>query len=124
MELGIKKTITERITENLLACKVGSGDLKVFSTPSMIAFMEKASMELVKPYLNEGETTVGTKVDVCHLQASLEGEIVTIISELTMIDRRRLIFNVQAYCNDIKIGEGIHERFVVNNEKFMNKLRG
>lgn len=124
MEVGIKKELSIIVNEQLTAKVVGSGDLEVFATPSMIAYMEKASMELVKPYLNDGESTVGTKVDVSHLQASLVGEEIVFVSELVLVDRRRLVFNVKATSNDKLIGEGSHERFIINSEKFMFKLRG
>jgi len=124
MKIGIKKELVINVLESLTAKNIGSGDLDVFATPAMIMLMEKASLELIKPYLSDGESTVGTKVDVSHLQATLVGENINIISELVLIDRRRLVFSVKALCNGTLIGEGTHERFIINCEKFMSKLRG
>lgn len=123
MELGIKNTLKFIVTEDITAKVVGSGDLEVLATPMMIAMMEKASSALVAPFLEEGETTVGTLVNVSHVKASLIGEKIEVESEVTLVDRKRLVFNVKAFSEAGLIGEGTHERFIVNSEKFMNKLR-
>lgn len=123
MNIGIKNALDFVVEEAITAKVVGSGDLEVLATPSMIAMMEKASSQLVAPFLAEGETTVGTLVNVNHLKASLVGELITVNSELIEIDRKRLVFKVAAYSGDTLIGEGNHERFIINSEKFMNKLK-
>lgn len=124
IQVGIKKTIDTNVDDNLTAEKVGSGSLKVFATPSMIAIMEKASMELVSEFLDENETTVGTLVNVSHLQATKVGDTVKTTAEVLEVSGRKITFKVKAYCNDVLIGEGIHERFAVNKTKFMSKLLG
>ena len=123
MNIGTKKVLEFKVEKELTAKFVGSGELEVLATPAMIAFMEKASCELVSHSLAEGETTVGTLVNVAHVRASLVGEIIAVESELIEIDRKRLVFDVKASSGEYVIGEGIHERFIVNSEKFMNKLR-
>ncbi len=123
MNIGIKNEIKFTVLESLTAKVVGSGDLEVLATPMMIAMMEKASAGLVSPYLEEGNSTVGTLVNVSHVKASLVNEKITVISELIEIDRKRLVFKVNAYSEAGLIGEGTHERFIVNREKFMNKLK-
>lgn len=123
MNIGSEKIIEFTVEKELTAKVVGSGELDVLATPAMIAFMEKASCELVKHSLEEGETTVGTLVNVAHVRASLVGEKIIVESELIEIDRKRLVFHVKASSEAGVIGEGTHERFIVNSEKFMNKLK-
>lgn len=107
-----------------MAKTLGSGGLEVFSTPSLITLMERAALESVSPYLSEGTSTVGTLVNVRHLAASVEGAVIRCESELTGVDRRRLTFSVRAYDGNTLVGEGIHERFIVNDMVFMEKARG
>ncbi len=105
------------------ARSLGSGDVNVLSTPSMIRMMEETSRLLVQDKLPKGYTTVGIRVDVRHLKAAPIGCKIKIISELLKIEGKKLIFKVEAYWNDEKIGEGIHERYVVNREKFLEKIK-
>ena len=121
MELGIKGLAELLTTHEHSASSAGSGALEVFSTPSMIALMEKAALDSVQPYLEEGHSTVGTRVEVSHLAASPIGMTVRAESELIEIDRKRLVFKVEAYAGDKLIGEGLHTRFIINAAKFMAK---
>ena len=122
LEAGLKNTITLTVTEELTADKVGSGALKVYSTPMMIAAMENCCLSCVAPYLEEGSTTVGTLVNVTHDAASPLGAVIEVECTLTAVERRKLTFEVSARCADQVIGKGTHERFIVNAEKFMSKL--
>jgi predicted thioesterase len=122
LEAGLKNTITLTVTEELTADKVGSGALKVYSTPMMIAAMENCCLSCVAPYLEEGNTTVGTLVNVTHDAASPLGAVIEVECTLTAVERRKLTFEVAARCADQVIGKGTHERFIVNAEKFMSKL--
>lgn len=121
LTIGMKLTITETVTPEKTAKAVGSGELKVYATPSMITLMEKTSATLVKDSLNEGEGTVGTLVNINHTSATPVGMTITCESELVEIDRKRLVFKVVAYDDKGQIGEGTHERFIINNEKFLSK---
>lgn len=121
MEIGIKGEKTLIVTEEMTAEKVGSGLLPVYATPMMIAEMENVASMSVAPYLNEGEGTVGTKMNVNHVSASPVGIEVRVETELTEVDRRRLVFSVKAYDAAGLIGEGVHERFIIQNGKFMAK---
>lgn len=122
LEAGLKNTITLTVTEELTADKVGSGALKVYSTPMMIAAMENCCLSCVAPYLEEGNTTVGTLVNVTHDAASPLGAVIEVECTLTAVERRKLTFEVVAKCGEQIIGKGTHERFIVNAEKFMSKL--
>ena len=99
----------------------GSGAAKVFSTPDLLLLMEGACFKLAEEYLNEGESTVGTLANFKHLAATPLGMKVRCECELIEIDRRRLVFKVEAYDEKEKVGEGIHERFIINKEKFEAK---
>lgn len=121
LKIGItgKKSLT--VTEKLTAASMSSGTLPVLATPVMVALMEEVSKDCVMPYLTEGQSTVGTLVNVRHVSATPVGMEVSCEATLTEIDRRRLVFEVKAYDAAGVIGEGIHERFIVENEKFMAK---
>ena len=121
MELGIKGTAETVVVYENTAAAVGSGALEVFSTPSMIALMEKASRELVQPYLEEGQSTVGTRLEVSHVAASQIGAHIHAESTLVEIDRRMLTFEVKAYADGELIGEGRHQRCIIYAERFMEK---
>ncbi len=124
LESGIKNQRTITVQEKDTAVAHGSGLLPVFATPALIALMENTAMESVQPYLSEGEGTVGTRIDVKHMAATAVGGEVTCESELVEVDRRRLVFTVRAAdAHGTVVGEGTHERFIVNNEKFMAKLK-
>ena len=109
------------MTYELTAAKVGSGLVEVYATPMMIALMEKTCANAVEPYLSDGEGTVGTLVNVSHSAATPVGMKVSCECELVEVDRRRLVFKVTAYDERDVIGEGLHERFIVNKEKFQTK---
>ena len=122
LETGLKNSIEITVTEALSAKNMGSGSLCVLATPALIAGMENVCMNCVQPFLEEGFTTVGTKVNISHLAATPLGDTVTYRCELTEIDRRRLVFTVQAFDSKGKTGEGTHERFIVDSARFMSKL--
>ena len=104
------------------AAVYGSGSLEVFATPAMIALMEKTCLESVNAQIGEGNTTVGIAVNIKHLKASPVGSTIRCNAKLIEVDRKRLVFEVQCFEEENLIGEGIHERFVVDSEKFMGKL--
>ena len=119
--LTCKKKIT--VTPEMTAAAMGSGALEVLATPSMIALMEGTAQEAVQNLLEDGQGTVGTRIDVRHLAATPVGMEVTCTAEVTEVDRRRIVFTVKAKDEKEIIGEGIHERFVIDNEKFFAKCR-
>ena len=124
LETGIKGKEELTVTEEITAKVVGSGGLEVFATPMMIALSEKTALTSIMPYLEEGQSTVGTKIDIAHIAATPVGMKVTCETELIEIDRRRLVFSVNVYDEIEKIAEGTHERFIVDNEKFISKAYG
>jgi predicted thioesterase len=100
-----------------------SSDISVLSTPAMILFMERTSMKCAQQYLPEPYTTVGVAVNVRHLNPAPLGGVVRVFSKLLSIEGRRLVFEVRVYYRDVLIGEGLHERFIVNREKFIERVK-
>lgn len=119
---GIKGRLERTVTDELTAAHIGSGLVKVFATPMMIALIEQTCYESVLPYLEEGQGTVGTLVNVTHSAATPVGMRVWCESQLVEVDRRRLVFDVKAYDQCGLIGEGRHERFVIDSAKFQAKI--
>lgn len=122
LTIGLKGHLEQTVTEEVTADRIGSGLVKVFATPMMIALIEQTCNESVVPYLDEGQGTVGTHVDVSHCAATPVGMRVWCDSELVEVDRRRLVFDVKAYDECGLIGEGRHERFIIDSAKFQTKI--
>lgn len=123
LQIGITNKQSITVTEDMTALAFGSGELPVLATPKMIALMENTAYQSVAPYLEEGQGTVGTLMNVVHTAATPVGGTVTIETELTEIDRKRLVFHVQASDNAGPIGEGTHERFIITNDRFLAKAQ-
>ncbi|KKM09135.1 hypothetical protein SY88_20565 [Clostridiales bacterium PH28_bin88] len=121
LRVGLKGEARDRVTEENTAIRYGSGSVAVYATPAMIGLMEKASLSSVDPLLPEGQATVGTRLDVRHLAATPLGFEVVARAELVEVDGRRLVFRVEAFDDREKIGEGLHERYVITLEKFLRK---
>lgn len=124
LAIGIKGNYEISVDETNTADAFGSGNLPVFATPAMIAMMEYTAAKSVAPALAEGQSTVGTLVNVKHLAATPKGMRVSFETEITEIDRRRIVFSVRAFDERGLIGEGVHERFIVDSEKFLSKTYG
>lgn len=115
---GEKSTVV--VMENT-ALAMGSGTLRVFATPAMIALIEGCCAESVEDLLDEGITSVGTQVNIEHLSASPVGAGIVCRSVLNAFDGRRLDFDVEVYDNAGLIGKGTHTRFTVKADSFVNK---
>lgn len=118
---GIKGYQEDFVTEEKLAKNVGTGLVRVYATPQMIALIEKTAVLSVEPYLEDGQSTVGTLVNVTHCAATPAGMKVHAETELVEVDRRKLTFKVSAYDERGLIGEGVHERFIIDIAKFQAK---
>lgn len=121
LQKGIKNQIERMVTETITAEHIGSGELSVLATPAMIALIEETSWRSVAAGLAEGQGTVGTKIDVAHIAATPCGMKVRCETELVEVDGRRLVFSATVFDETGKIGEGRHERFIVDNAKFQAK---
>ena len=121
MNVGDKFEVKITVGDSDTAKAVGSGTLAVLATPRMIALMEECAYKCIGDSLEAGSTSVGTLMDVKHLSATPVGMDVTAIAEVTEVDGRRVAFKVEAYDGAGLIGQGVHERFVVFEEKFLSK---
>ena len=124
LKVGITGEARITVSEKNTAATMGSGSITVFATPAMIALMENAALSSVQDYLPEGSTTVGIKISSSHIAATPLRMEVTAKSQLVEIDGKRLVFKVEAFDSVEKIGEGTHERFIINIDKFMAKNDG
>ena len=109
------------VTEERLACTVGSGSLRVLATPMMAALMEAAACKAVASFLEGDETTVGTALNIQHTAATPEGMTVTARAEITGVNGREITFRVTAFDEAGEIGSGEHTRFVVYAGRFQEK---
>jgi fluoroacetyl-CoA thioesterase len=123
LQRGMTGEAVTMVTHENTAAAIGAGGVEVFGTPMLIALMENASWEAVVDALDEGYVTVGTHVNISHLAATPLGQQVRASAELIEIDERRLIFNVVAYDERQKVGEGQHERAIVNLERFLGRVK-
>lgn len=121
MQTGTKNTIERKVTEELSALSMGSGTLRVFATPAMIALIEETCWRSVAQQLEEGQGTVGTLLNVKHLAPTPLGMTVKCESELIEVDGRRIVFSVNVYDETGLVGSGTHERFIINESKFQAK---
>ena len=121
MEIGKSYTVKIKVEEKDTAKMVGSGTLLVLATPKMIALMEEAAYKCVAEDIEPGTSSVGTLMNVKHLSATPVGMEVSATATVTEVDGRRIAFKVEAYDEAGIIGEGMHERFVVVEEKFITK---
>ena len=119
--VGMKFRVEDVVVQENTAISAGSGTLPVFATPFMCALMEKAAWMAIAPALEEGDSSVGTKLSISHLSASPVGLKVWAESEVTAVDGKRIEFKVTAGDEKGMIGEGTHERFIVTNDRFLAK---
>ena len=121
LKTGIKGTGKTVVTDDVTAKAMGSGELPVYATPALIALIEETAWKSVADALEPDQGTVGTKVDIAHTAPTPVGRRVHCETELVTIDRRRLVFSATVFDESGKIAEGTHERFIVNNEVFLEK---
>lgn len=121
LETGLKGREELTVSDETSAVVVGSGTLKVFATPAMAALMEKTAWKSVAPYLEEGQCTVGTKLNLNHTASTPIGMKVFCESELVAVEGRKLVFKIVVKDECGVIGDSEHERFIVDDEKFQNK---
>lgn len=123
LTVGISNEITRDVTNENTAASLGSGLLDVFATPAMVALMEETCMKSVQDELDEGCGTVGTGLTIHHVSATPVGMKVYCVSKLVEVDGRKLVFDVQAFDEAGLIGQGTHERFIIDSEKFFAKAK-
>ena len=122
--IGMKGMAESCVEREDTAAEVGSGSLLVYATPCMVALMEGAACEAIAEALQEGQTSVGTELNIRHVSATPVGLEVRAEAEVTAIEGRIITFDVKAYDEAGLIGEGTHKRAVIQAEKFLNKAYG
>lgn len=119
---GLQGTSTLVVADEHTAAHFGAGGVRVFGTPMMIGLMENAAFSAVQALLPEGQTSVGSRVDIRHLAATPIGMRVTATAELLEVDGRRLVFRVEARDEKELIGDGQHERFIITLDRFLSRI--
>ena len=119
---GLVGESSEMVTDQLTAALYGSGLVPAFATPAMVALMENASVAAIQKHLGAGQTSVGVEVNIKHLAATPVGMRVRARSEVTAVDGRRVSFKVQAWDDKEKIGEGTHQRVIVDDARFKERM--
>jgi predicted thioesterase len=119
---GMSREATFQVEERYAALTVGSGDARVLATPWMITFMERVSHQLLMEHLPEGQSSVGIHVDVRHLAPTPVGMAVRIRSEVVEVNGLQVAFFVQAWDDVELVGEGRHQRMVIEEARFLRRV--
>ena len=121
--VGMVGEQTTSVTEAKTARHLGSGGLLTYATPAMVSLMEGAAVATIDPHLPEGYASVGIKLTISHIAATPIGKQVRAEAEVIGIDRRRVEFKVTAWDEVEKIGVGTHARFIIDVERFQQRLQ-
>lgn len=121
--IGTEFTSSTLVINSNTAVKVGSGEAEVFATPMMVSLMENAAYLCLKPFLDDGETSVGTAINVTHESATPVGMSVSATATITAVDGKTVTFHVVAKDSCGIIGQGEHKRVVLNSERFLQKAQ-
>ena len=125
MNIQLDKVFEERyvVKNENSAENMGSGDLAVLSTPSLVAFMENAAKNYLNKFLPEEMGSVGSNININHIAPTLIGKSITVRGKITEVIKEKIIkFSIEAYEKDKKIGDAEHTRVIINNTKFLEKL--
>ncbi|HEY7125176.1 MAG TPA: thioesterase family protein [Ktedonobacterales bacterium] len=122
IEPGLRGEVSLVVGEEHTAARFGAGGVRVLGTPMMIGLMENAAFGALQKLLPEGQSSVGTRVDIRHLAATPVGMKVTATAELLEVDGRRLLFRVEARDERELIGEGQHERSIITLDRFLARV--
>jgi fluoroacetyl-CoA thioesterase len=120
---GLTAELEHTVTDEDTASKWGSGLVPVFSTPALVGLMESAAVAALIGHLSPGQTSVGGRIDVRHLAATPVGMQVRARAELTSVEGRKLFFKIQAWDEIELIGEAEHERFMVDEVRFLGRVQ-
>ncbi len=122
LTIGLKATVSTVVEREDTALEVGSGELLVYATPCMAALMEGAACEAIAGILPEGQTTVGTGLELAHTAATPVGMEVHADAELTAVEGKKLTFSIQVFDEAGQIGHAIHTRVIVSSQKFLDRV--
>ncbi len=118
MLIGKSREDQRTVSSSDSAKIMGSGDLDVYATPAMVAFMEYTAKELLREVLEDNETTVGIRMDVRHLKPTNINREVRTKATVTKVDDRKITLKIDVFEGEILIGTGVHERFIVDKNTF------
>ena len=121
--VGAKGKFEQLVEKKHLASELDSSLASVLSTPTMVAMMEQAAIEAIKPFLDVGESSVGMSIEVSHTAATPPGHRARAEAEVTKVEGRRLEFSVLAFDDVEQIGSGTHRRAVIDAAKFNDRLK-
>ena len=119
--VGMKATVSTQVEREDTAAEVCSGSLLVYATPCMVALMEGAACAALEEVIPEGKSSVGISLNISHISATPVGMEVRAEAEVTAVDGNIITFNVTAYDEAGKIGEGSHKRAIITVQKFLDK---
>lgn len=124
--IGTKCQLEQTVTQELTAAAVGSGALPVFGTPFMAAMMENAALTAMQTFLDAGQGSVGTRLDIHHDAPTPIGMKVWAEAEITGVseNRKMVEFKVSAWDEKGPIGGGTHTRAIINSQRFLDKCNG
>jgi predicted thioesterase len=122
LQPGATNSLSIVVDESMTADRFGNRGVQVLATPMLVSYFELAAHQLAMPALEPGQGTVGSRVDIRHLAATPVGMRVTFRATLTERDGRRLLFRVEADDEQERVGEGSHERIVVDMGRFMKRI--
>lgn len=122
LEVGNSSELTVVVDDSMTADRMGNPGVRVFATPELVRHFEMVATRAVADGLRPGQSTVGTHVDVRHLAATPVGMRITLRATLTEVDARRLRFRLEAEDEQERVGEGTHERFVVDTATFLGRV--
>ena len=124
MEIKTGHSFTQEITVQYkdTAAVYASGKLEVFATPAMVGLMENTAIKCLEGMLDDDSDTVGIEINTKHVKATAVGKKVACKATITEVDGRRIRFSIEAWDETAPIGSAIHDRFIINPEKFMSKL--
>ncbi len=121
---GLKAETEITVSEADTAARWGSGLVPVYSTPALVGQMENTAVVALAGHLPAGQTTVGRRIDIRHLAPTPVGMKVRAVAELAAVEGRKLVFKIEAWDAVEKVGEALHERFVIDEAKFMARAQG
>jgi fluoroacetyl-CoA thioesterase len=121
--VGTKGSYARTVAAGGLASDIDASLAAVLSTPTMVAMMELAAMDAIKPFLDAGESSVGMSIEVGHTAATPPGHRARAEAEVTKVEGRRLEFAVRAFDDLEQIGSGTHRRAVIDAAKFNDRIK-
>ena len=119
---GMTGEVTRVVTDDLTAHAMDNAGVKVLATPILVMLIEQAAIRAIQPALGEGQSSVGTHVDVRHLAATPVGMTVTARARLVAVDGRKLTYEVEAHDEHEPVARGTHERFVGDTHRFLARV--